>query len=410
MASTTGVVARWSITGLAVLVMAIVSLEAAATTGLTTSPPVVVESTRTGYRSLLALGLLDDGGHAVAWLGREASQHHVPWQLWVQRYDRHGRKSGIARQLAYADEPIEPRQIAATVRRDATVVVAWATAHPYQPNVPTLQVSTVHARHFGLDGKPRGPRRVLEETLWQHGDANAGAFEDLVVAHWRDGRYLVGWTVAGAWRRPTTTVQRLAADGHPLAPQDRLGPVAGRGLRLTPLEAGGWLATTIGQAADGHLHANITQVDVLPPMGLPLLSTLPLRSFVVDLGERGRLLLAGVHPGDAREPDPPWSLWFHPSGREADRAQPLPALPTLDVPLHDGTWIGLWPHPSASRLWAQRFDAQGAPLGAPLLTAAGRATKALALPGGGALIAWVGLGPDSSAGTNVFTQRVLPVP
>lgn len=413
MASTHRIVARWSMAWLAAVLVSLASTGAAATPtpGLTAGAPAAVETTRTGHRWLLALGALDDGGHAVAWLGREARETQAPWQLWVQRHDRLGRKSGAARQLAYTDEAIDPRQVAAAIRRDATVAVAWATVRPYQPNLPGLRVSAVRTRHFGLDGKPRGAERVLEEVTWLQGQPDTTTFEDLVMAQWQDGRYLVGWTVASPWGRPAGTVQRLAADGRPLAPPDRLGPMAGRGMRLSTLEGGGWLATTLAQAAEGHLHANITQVDVRPPIGLPLLPTLPLRSFVVDLDTHGRLLLAGVHPQDA--PDPaappaPWSLWFNPQGREADATTPLPALPTHTVTLGDGTWIGLWPLASASRLWAQRFDAHGAPLGGPLLTAAARAAQAVRMPDGSAWLAWVG--PDPNGGTSVFLQRLVPRP
>lgn len=414
MVSTTGVVSRWSLPWLALaLIMACggdARAQVASSPGLLATPPEAVEATRTGYRSVLAAGVLDDGGHAVAWLGREATQPQAPWQLWVQRFDRTGRKSGAARQLPYADESIDPRQIAAVVRRDATVVVAWATARPYQSTLPDLMVSTVRTRHFGLDGKPRSNERVLDEVLWQRGQPDAETFEDLVMAQWRDGRYLVGWTVLDAWNRPACTVQRLAADGRPLAPLDRLGPVAGRVLRLTTLEAGGWLATTIARAVDGHLYANITQVDVRPPIGLPLLETLPLRSFVVDLGSEGRLLVAGAFASDGPDPLLPWSLWFNTTGREAERSTPLSVMPVLDLALGDGSWIGLWLLPQSGRMWAQRFDARGAPLGGPMLTSAGRAAKALRMPDGGALLTWVGAGADPSAGTSVLTQRLYPTP
>lgn len=427
MACIAGVVARCSIAWRLLLPLAACLVHPAAAAdppdppGLAATPPEVVENTRTGYRSLLAVGTLNDGGHAVAWLAREAKDLQGPWQPWVQRYDRNGRKSGPARAIVIdegaagspPDAPADPRQVAALVRRDATLALAWATLRPYQSNLPGLLVSSVRARHFGLDGKPRGLERRLDQALWQRGQPDAATHEDVVMAQWSDGRYLVGWTTLDAWNRPSCTVQRLAADGRLLAPLDRLGPVAGRGMKLSTLEAGGWLATTIAQAADGQLHADITQVDVHPPIGLPLLPTLPLRSFVVDLGSKGRLLLAGELPHDARPPqaqNTPWSLWFTPGGREADRTGTLPAQPTMGVPLDDGTWVGLWPHAPSGRMWAQRFDAQGAPLGGPLLTNAGRAVQAQALARGALLLAWVGLGADSSGGTNVFMQRLAPVP
>jgi len=415
MASTIRVVARGPWAWLAAVLVAIACPAAlgSAPPGLAASPSEVVENTRTGYRSILAMGGLDDGGHAVAWLGREAREPQAPWQLWVQRHDRLGRKSGPARQLAYTGEAIDPRQVAAAIRRDGTVAVAWATVRPYQPNLQGLRVSAVHTRHFGLDGKPRGAERVLEEALWLQGQPDTITFEDLVMAHWPDGRYLVGWTAASPWYLPAGTVQRLAADGRPLAPPDRLGPMAGRGMRLLTLEAGGWLAGTLAQSADGRLHANITQVDVRPPIGLPLLPTLPLRSFVVDLDTHGRLLLAGLHPQDAPDPSAPpvpWSLWFTPQGREADLTLPLPALPTHTVTLGDGTWIGLWPFAAPGRLWAQRFDARGRPLGGPVLTAATRAAQALRLPDGSALLAWAGADTGLGGGTSVFLQRLAARP
>ncbi len=415
MAITLRVVARRAAAWLAAILAVLASPVARATNppGLAASAPEVVDNTRTGYRSLLALGVLEGGGHALAWLGRDVREPQAPWQLWVQRHDRLGRKAGAARQLAYTQEAIDPRQVAAAIRRDGTVAVAWATVRPYQPNLQGLRVSAVHARHFGLDGKPRGAERVLEEALWLQGQPDTITFEDLVMAHWPDGRYLVGWTAASPWHLPAGTVQRLAADGRPLAPPDRLGPMAGRGMRLLTLEAGGWLAGTLAQSADGRLHANITQVDVRPPIGLPLLPSLPLRSFVVDLGTHGRLLLAGLHPQDAPDPSAPpapWSLWFTPQGREADLTSPLPALPTHTVTLGDGTWIGLWPFAAPGRLWAQRFDARGTPLGGPVLTAATRAAQALRLPDGSALLAWVGADTGLGGGTSVFLQRLAARP
>ena len=77
---------------------------------------------------------------------------------------------------------------------------------PYQATTPGLLASSVRARHFGLDGKPLGSERVLDEVVWWQGPADAERFEDLVVAQWRDGRYLVGWTAVDAWNRISCVV------------------------------------------------------------------------------------------------------------------------------------------------------------------------------------------------------------
>lgn len=371
--------------------------------GLVTHTTDIADATNTGHRSLLAIGALDDGGHAVAWLGRDATDYQAPWRLWVQRYDRLGRKAGGPRQLPYSNELIDPRQLAALVRRDGTVVVAFATLRAAGGAWPARQVSAVRTRHFGLDGRPRGIERTLHETQWEAGWPPAQRHEDLAMAQWRDGRYLVGWISLDGSHRIGSEVQRLHADGRTAAPLDRLGPVATRPLQLLTLEAGGFIAKTSTRTPEGLVHAQLTQVDVHPPLGLPLAPSLPMRAFVLDLRSAGRVLVSGQHADDPREVVAPHLQWFSLDGREADTTVALPALPSLAVPLDDGGFVAMWRTRWPDRLDAQRLDAQGAPMGERFQMAGGPVHLAAPLKGRGLATAWLAYLPGE---TRVMTQRL----
>ena len=73
------------------LVSALTSVPtAAAVSGLEPRQPQVIDATPAGERVVKAVGALDGGGYAVAWMARGPLVPGVAWELWVQRFNAQG--------------------------------------------------------------------------------------------------------------------------------------------------------------------------------------------------------------------------------------------------------------------------------------------------------------------------------
>lgn len=365
--------------------------------GLPPQPLRVVDATRTGLRRLLDVGATADGGLALAWLAREPQDTLPSWTLWLQRMDAEGLPRGQPVRLPYAEDVSDPADVAALVRRDGSVVVAYATFRIEDPQQPQLPLSSIRTRHFAADGTPVGTERRLDAVPVFGGNPRATRLVTPLIAGWRDGRYLVGWAVRDFYPRsapPAYDVVRLNEDGSPAAPIDRLGPSLGSRVQLVPLDEGGWLATVTRLSATGQLYADIIQIDVPRPLGLPLRPTLPRPSIVLDLRRHGSVLFSGQHGTEPGSLVNPYSLHFRPNGREADETRPLPAMPVSAVALEDGDYVTLWPDDTGARLQAQRHAPRGRLRGLPFATGAAADAMGVGLRAGGMALAWLDTSSD----------------
>lgn len=359
--------------------------------GLQPQPLRVIDTTRTGFRRLLDIGTTADGGLALAWLARERQDTLPSWTLWLQRLDAQGQPLAQPVRLPYAEDVADPRDVAALVRRDGSVVVAYITFRIEDPQHPELPLSAIRTRHFAADGTPAGTEHRLDARPVFGGNPRGTRLVMPQIAGWRDGRYVVGWAVRDFNPRsgpPAYDAVRVNPDGSPAAPIDRFGPSLDP-LRLVPLDEGGWLATVTRLSDMGQLYADIIQIDVPHPLGLPLRPTLPRPSFVLDLRRHGSVLFSGQHGGEPGSLVDPYSLHFRPNGREADETRPLPAMPTSAVALEDGDYVTLWPGGAAARLLGQRYAPRGRPVGAPFATDAVADAMGAGLRAGGMALAWL---------------------
>ncbi len=377
--------------------------------GLQPQPPRTVDATRTGFRILLDIGATSDGGLALAWLSREPQDTLPSWTLWLQRLDASGQPRAQPVRLPYAEDVGDPSNVAALVRRDGSVVVAYSTFRVEDPAHPELPMSAIPTRQFAADGTPTQTDRVLDAVAVFGGMPRGIRLLTPVIEGWRDGRYLVGWARRDLSPRsgpPAYDVVRLNEDGSPAAPIDRLGPSAASGLRLVTLDEGGWLATVRRQSPAGPLYADIIQIDVPHPLGLPVRTTLPAASFVLDLRKHGSVLFSGQHANGPEGLTDPYSLHFRPNGREANETVPLPAMPVSAVALEDGDYVTLWPGAPGGRLLAQRHAPRGRAIGTPFATEAPTTAKGAGLRTGGMALAWVETSDDGETRlrAQVFTD------
>ena len=91
-------------------------------------------------------------------------------------------------------------------------------------------------------------------------------------------------------------------------------------------------------------------------------------------------------------------------GNPTGAARSVPSVPVAARELADGTYVAIWP--AGAGFSAQRFAAEGTPLGEPLAIDSNGGTPAIvALADGGFAVAWTAAG--MAGDTDVFTQRFV---
>lgn len=260
-------------------------------------PAEVVESTRTGVLQVKAVGALDGGGHAVVWLSREAADPQAPWQLWVQRFDARGRKTGLAVRLDFAPPITGPQDLAATVLPEGRIGVTFVTDRVEDV---TFAITEVHHWPFNLEGSIDGAVRVLDaERYARFSPRYARLAGPVTAAAGRDGSQFVAWryeVIGAAPLAPSLRAQRLAADGEPLGWIQHLDGEGAfsrvRQAQITPLDEGGWVVALQRGPLAGIHYLTFTQLDVARPLALPQEAARTASSFLLDLRGRGSVLFS----------------------------------------------------------------------------------------------------------------------
>lgn len=378
--------------------------------GLVPQPPVLVdtgESAGGDDRAVLAVGSLAGGGYAVVWAAREPGEPPANWTLRAQTYDAKGQPAGAPAPLETGETVFTPDSVAAAVLPEGRVAVLVTTS---ENTGGGFILDTVSSMLFNLQGGVESTLRVLDTLSHAIGYPRADHLGGpLAVAAARDGSYLLAWRYkpgsylgrAPAWRilrmsslgAPLDWIQHLRRDDLPtyLEPQ---------ALRLTPLDEGGWVASIPRVAPGPAWYAQITQIEVPRPLGMPAGQTLAARSFVLDLHRRGSVLFAGL-PGQTPEAvDAPYSMRFDAFGHEQPPV-PLAAFPQAALALRGGDYVGFWPS-STGGLAGQRFAPSGQPVGEPFPGAGPADASGTGLAGGGMALAWV---ERTEGPARVLTQR-----
>lgn len=381
--------------------------------GLLPQAPQVVDAAASGERAVIAVGALAGGGHAIVWLAREAGEPEPPrpWTLWTRAYDLEGHPVGPATALVIGQEiPIaSPPSVAAAVLPEGRIAVTLLST---EADPSGLAADIVRGAVFLPSGALVQPPRVLDTQRHAIGNPRADRLGGPpVMAAARDGSYLAAWRYEpGSYlgRAPGWRIQRLSSLGAPLGwihhlPRSNLpADLEPWALRLTPLDEGGWIAHIPRFDSATGWFADITQIDVPRPLGMPLLRDLPARSFVLDLHRRGSVLFTGRQVEAAAGVDSPVMIRFDRWGSERAPAG-LIAFPVAAFALRHGDFVGLWPA-AGGGLGAQRFSPDGDYLGEPFPSPAPVDAPGAGLLRGGLALAWVERVGDE---VRVMTQRFI---
>lgn len=378
--------------------------------GLVPGDAVLVSSTGGGGNCIvLSIDATADGGHAVAWLQREPHDTDLSWTLRVRYFDEAGRPRGDPLVLPYAPDVPNPTDVAAMVRRDGSVVVAWVVERMQDPTPPATLASRLMMRRFDASGTPLDAEVLLDSAFHDPLQAQGKTLQTPSLAQWDDGTYLVGWHGRRLDGPPfvndSERVQRVEADGRLLRPMDRFFGGAAPMLRLTPLDEGGWIAHSLGGDFASRLFARIVQLEMARPLGLPLLEELPPQSFLMDLQGAGAVLFAGHPSGSLGGLVAPYAQTFDRDGREVGPPTPMAMLPGWTVPLADGGYVAIWPWTPGQPFDAQRYSARGEPLGSAFQLPVSEVQHATRRTQGGMVLAWVDHLPGGEV--RLLTQRWL---
>jgi hypothetical protein len=379
-------------------------------------PPTLVprrlerlDQTDTGQRRILTLGATSDGGLVVLWLGREPADERASWALWLQRFQANGQRDGDAFEVTYAPDVPDPGNVAAVVMPGGEFMLAWVTDRRQPADEGDAWASTLTLRNYANVGSPIGDELVLDSTLHDPNVPTGKVLGAPVIARWDDGRLLVGWRAhlsdLPAFESDSLRILELSPTGTPLRPMDRLWDFPAPLLELATLERGGWIARTLGGSfTEGSVHARLVQVDLSPPLGLPLPGQLPALSFVLPLrAGAGCVLFGGRHGATNGSLVEPHAQHFSEDGQEDGPAAALPAFPAHALALEGGDYLAFWPQGTGRPMLARRFAPDGSPRGEPFDTGAPDARASTRLPGGGMALAWVA--PAAGGGHDVMLQR-----
>lgn len=325
---------------------------------LVASPVSVVNSTTAGQQVLRAIGATSDGGYTVAWLSGDAT-------LYAQHYDSRGEKDGPQTLIAL----VNPRTNAAAdsqvisssalaVLADGSIVVAYVDSRPTPGPEGEIYRSGIFLQRFDAQGARILPEIRVSSQQGSPPPSRANVLGYLQVIPLSDGGFVVGWTIWFYALMPGTRyslwLQRFDAQAQPVGALVHAGDFYDLTYVLAADRAGGgFTVKTSSFDSSGRTVSSSTHFDA---------------AMVAGPGSSGPLELA------------------------------------------DGTYVVVT-QTGNTTFTLQRFSANGAPLGSPIVleitpppyqTASFQIT-ALADPG--FALAWTGQGTGGDS--DVFTQAFV---
>lgn len=366
--------------------------------GLRADPAQVLSASSTQVHSVLAVGALDGGGHAVAWLARPAADAQAEGEVFVQRFGVDGAALGSPLPLP---QRFGPDNLAVHVHADGSVSVATAVAS--SPDTQTRRTD-LRLHRFDAAGQPLGTSEVasVQHQTWDR------AYRSLLnpaFAAWPDGRYALAW--AAQVSTPLGTAVEVSVQAFDAIGQAQGGPVSDReaeyaSFRVSTVPDGGFVLGTLRRGVQPYQV--FTQVGLALPLPLPRATELdpsvPQEAMLLSLHLGGHVFFTG-RPGAAGTVESPQAQWFGADGLPGG-STPLAALPQGALALADGGFLTL------SGGSAQRYTEQAQAVGDAVTLASGEAVPAQALRGdGGVALAWNTRGEDGVS--RVVMQRVRVV-
>jgi hypothetical protein len=359
----------------------------------------VVNTTTTGNQVLRSIGATSDGGYVVAWISSGST-------LYIQAYDSSGAKTGAETPIPLdvqaptqnaAVEAIEASSVA--VLNDGTVVVAYRVSrNTDQPDGTVLTKTGVYIQRFDANGiQLMGETEVASREEVVH--SRSPFINQLTTAALSDGGFVVGWAVATFSAQfgsiSTLALRRFDSQGQPVGSPVEVGQFPALTYRIVADAHGGF--TLSASQLDNffstevwafHYDANqIARQIVAPRFGAALL--LPL--------EGGYVLFASGSAG-------PTAQMLDNQGNPIGTPTTIPSMPVAARELADGSYVAIWP--AGGSFAAQRFAADGTPMGEPLAIASNAAVlEMVALADTGFAAAWSAA--SGNGDTDVYTQRFI---
>ncbi len=380
---------------------------AAVDSGLVPRPPQVIDTATDGERVVKAVGALDGGGHAVAWMARGPRVPGVAWALWVQRFDAEDQRVGDPVRLDIPTSVVNAQDLAVHLLPEGRIGVTFVTERVENDR---YKISEVHHWPYTLQGTIDGMPRVLDaERYPRSAPLHVNLSGPIEASTGRDGSLYVSWrffTATLPQLVPSVRALRLAADGEPLGWLHRLdgqGVSRVSDVNLTALDDGGWVATMEHVSLAGVRYRTFTQLDLPRPLAMPLTETQAGDAFLLDLRGHGSVLFTADVDLDTGVLASPRSIHFTARG-VAKPARALDRLPVGGVALRGGDYLTF--DDAGGQLLARRYTPGGDPVGEGLMTAAAPGALSAGLRRGGLVLAWVATTPEGLM--QVLSQRIAP--
>ena len=376
-------------TGASVNAQAASPVSSAAFTAETATP---VHPAQPGPQRLLALGATASG-HAVAWLSEDGAGNA---SVQLRRFDTQGQPQGP--EIAVSVDTLDGGP-AAAVLGDGSLVVASAVASPLSVDQPWITRSVIRVQRFDPAGNATVDVDVGAVQQNRIGATTMRYVADPAVTRWDHGGFLVGWALVeedANGRSPQFWVQRFDPSGQPLgAPSMAAQGEVNGSFRLTASPNGGWLLTTfhrvMGRGFMRHHPFEGASAPTLPSGATGFAEG----SLLVPLQNGGSVLLQPAQVYGS------WQL-YGANGQAQGNGASLPTVPRAAAALRDGGFIVFTG--SETQLEAQRFDANGRPLGGAFAVDAAANLQAASLADGSVVLGWTA--ERGTGDTDVMAQRL----
>ena len=387
---------------------------------LVAGPVTLVNTTTAGDQEWRASGALDDGGYLVVWQTNPANSLQGT-RLYLQRFDSAGQKVGGETRLA-----LNVVDSSLAVLADGSIVAAYVGSRTAQGQViePPGKESGVFIQKFDASGA-----QVLRETAVAKTRGSSTIYEYASVVALTDESFVVTWgsnSAPASPQRPNFSIQRYDGDarrsGSPVVvSRMAVGGAGGANYTVETAPDGGFLLiNSVTDTVNGsvcaprsapiatsavHYDPNLVPRQILAPTGCARVLALKDGNYmVVQVGKSASPTSQLIDANGAL---------IGPQKPIAARTEPFATIALFEAQqvLADGSYLLVWNADYRNTvLQAQRYTAQGDPLG-DVVTGLGVFPRGLlALADGDALLAGYAMNPqDGATAAEVYTQR-LAVP
>jgi hypothetical protein len=371
--------------------------------------PSLVNTTTAGQQVLRSVGAPANGGYTVAWISDNA-------QLFMQRYDNSGNKSGqeTAIALSVVAEPGEcpsltpdpaavMRNASVAVLADGSVVVGYELDKP-APTVGSFCQANegIYIQRFDANGVQVLPETLVFSRIAAFTDRNHPFMAGPIVVPLSDGGFVVGWDAATGSSfglAATYSTQRYNSQAQPVGAISSPGFVRSpsAAFSLAPDASGGYTLTFPSLDANGQSVVSAIHYDATGT-GTTIVASRPGAGLLLPLKGGGFVLFTSESSGAFRQ-------FLDSAGNPVGEPTGIASPPVTAAELSDGSFV-VFTQAAGGGFTAQRFDAGGAALGDPVAVDAIVSTAGVAALTDRSLgLAWTATPAGGDA--DVFTQRVL---